>query len=256
MPLSPTERFTDRAEAYARHRPGYPSSVVDVLCQQCGLTRESCIADVAAGTGLLTQIFLENGNPVIAVEPNAAMLAHLATLQMAFPDLSVKSGTAEATGLADRSVNFVMAAQAMHWFDLRKARQEFRRILRPDGWCVVIYNERRRGGDAFHDGYENLLKTYGEGYQEVQNSHLSEAQITAFFEPCSMKRVVLENSQQLDLEGLTGRITSSSYMPTEKDATYPAMLKAIASLFDKAERHGRVRLEYACTVSFGHLQCA
>lgn len=256
MQLSPTERFTDRAATYARHRPGYPRSIIDVLQQECGLTRDSRIADIAAGTGLLTRLFLENGNPVIAVEPNAAMLAHLAKLQTAFPNLSAQSGTAEASGLPDRSVDFVMAAQAMHWFGLEKAREEFQRVLQPDGWCVVIYNERRRGGDAFHSGYESLLETYGTGYHEVQSSHLRESQIAAFFVPCSMKRVMLENSQELDLEGLTGRIVSSSYMPTEKDATYPAMLKAIASLFEHAERDGRVRLEYACAVSFGHLHCA
>jgi SAM-dependent methyltransferase len=256
MQLSPTERFTNRAELYARHRPGYPRSIVDVLHKECGLTSESRIADIAAGTGLLTKIFLEHLNPVIAIEPNAAMLAYLATLQNAFPNLSARSGTAEASGLPDQSVDFIVVGQAMHWFDLEKTREEFKRILQPDGWVVVIYNERRRDGDAFHGGYEDLLETYGANYQEVQSRHLTETMREAFFSPCAMERMVIENAQDLDLEGLTGRIVSSSYMPTDKDATYPAMMKAINSLFEKSERSGKVRLEYACSVSFGHLDCA
>ena len=50
------------------------------------------------------------------------------------------AGTAEETTLGAASVDFVTAAQAAHWFDLRRARAEFCRILRPQGWCVLIWN--------------------------------------------------------------------------------------------------------------------
>ena len=256
MKSSPTERFSDRAEAYARHRPGYPHAILELLQHECMLSEQSRVADIAAGTGLLTKVFLEHGNPVVAIEPNAAMLAHLAGLRAEYPRLSMQAGTAEATGLPDASVDLVTVAQAMHWFDLQKARQEFARILTPGGWCVIVYNERRRNGDAFHDGYEKLLQTYGDDYQEVQGKHLSEEECAAFFQPCGMKRIVLQNSQELELEGLTGRIVSSSYMPTEKDARYPALREAIGALFEENQIAGRVRLEYGCAVSFGHLLCS
>jgi ubiquinone/menaquinone biosynthesis C-methylase UbiE len=256
MKALPTERFSDRAGAYARHRPGYPKAIVELLQRECKLSETSRVADIAAGTGLLTKVFLEHGNTVVAVEPNAAMLAHLSGLQANYPGLSMQSGTAESTGLPDASVDFVTVAQAMHWVDLERARREFARILRSEGWCPIVYNERRRSGDAFHDGYEKLLQTYGVDYQEVQGKHLSQEQCAAFFQPCGMKRVILENSQDLDLEGLTGRIVSSSYMPTEKDPRYPAMQQAIASLFEANQIAGRVRLAYGCAVSFGQLLCS
>jgi len=72
---SPTRRFTSRVDNYRKYRPGYPPEVIPYLVENAGLTPHSVIADVGAGTGLLTQLFLEHGNPVYAVEPNQAMRA-------------------------------------------------------------------------------------------------------------------------------------------------------------------------------------
>jgi predicted RNA methylase len=70
-----TERFSNRVESYRRFRPHYPAAIVDVLRQACGLEASWSVADVAAGTGLLAEVFLENGNPATAVEPNELMRA-------------------------------------------------------------------------------------------------------------------------------------------------------------------------------------
>ena len=254
MPL-PEERFTDRADDYARHRPGYPGGIVGVLQKECGLNSESSIADIAAGTGLLTEVFLNNGNRVQAKEPNAAMLTTLKKLEPVFRGLQCRRGSAEATGLAPASMDFVTVGQAMHWFDLGRTKQEFARILRPGGWCVVVYNERRRAGDAFHEGYEQLLRTYGNDYQEVQDRHLKKESIAGFFHPCNMTRVTMDNVQTLTLDGLRGRIASSSYMPTRESPQYELLQKDIAELFAGSQKDGLVNLGYVCALTFGQLHC-
>ncbi len=253
MESSSTERFTGRVDDYARHRPGYPDEILALLQGECGLTEADLVADVAAGTGLLTQIFLRNGNRVLAIEPNASMRATLENMKRVHGRLACIDGTAEVTKLPDQSADFVTVAQAMHWFDLPKARREFARILQPDGWCVIVYNERRRLGDAFHEGYEALLQMYGSDYCEVQQKHLQQEQIAAFFAPCEVKRTVMDNFQDLDLDGLAGRIASSSYMPTHLDHGYQEMQQEIAKLFERCQQGGRVRLQYQCAVSFGPL---
>src|SRR5579875_1627034 len=118
MPLQPTERFTTRVESYRRFRPRYPDEVVQLLQRECGLKQDDLVADIAAGTGLLTEVFLAAGHWVIAVEPNHAMRAVCASLQPRYARLECVSGTAENTGLASRSVALVVAGQALHWFDL------------------------------------------------------------------------------------------------------------------------------------------
>ena len=253
--LAPEERFTDRVGDYAKHRPRYPRQIIDLLRASCGLNASSRIADIASGTGLLAELFLEYGNQVEAVEPNEAMLSALSALAPRSGLLHTSRGSAEATGLAGGSVDFVTVGQAMHWFNLEKARREFARVLTPEGWCVIVYNERRRGGDTFHDGYEQLLRVHGSDYQAVQSKHLTAEDLSSFFHPCEVTRVEMENFQDLDLDGLRGRIASSSYMPTPDSDRYAALQADTAALFEQSAEGNRVRLEYVCAVSFGHLRC-
>ena len=127
MPASnATSRFSDRVENYVRYRPGYPPEVIQELKSECGLMASHVIADIASGTGIWTRMLLENGNPVFGVEPNAEMREAGERLLAAFPKFTSVAGTAEATTLADQSVDFVTAAQAAHWFDRERARREFR----------------------------------------------------------------------------------------------------------------------------------
>ena len=113
----PTQRFSSRVDNYVRYRPGYPSAVIDLLRKECGLTPNSVIADVASGTGIFTRMLLENGNRVFGVEPNLEMRKAGEEYLAAYPNFTSVAGTAEATTLADHSVDFVTAAQAAHWFD-------------------------------------------------------------------------------------------------------------------------------------------
>lgn len=251
--MRPTERFSTRVEAYREHRPRYPRAILDVLRRECGLTSQTVVADVAAGTGLLSEVFLGNGNAVIAVEPNAPMRAVCEELRAEFPQLRCEDGTAEATGLADASVGMVTVGQAMHWFDLDATRAEFVRILRPGGWCVVVYNHRKMGSDAFHEGYERILVEFGGDYRAVQSRHLTDDKLAGFFAPSEMRCASLPNAQELTLEGLRGRVLSSSYMPQEGDAKYPAMIDVVDTLFEDHARDGVVRMEYETAVCYGAL---
>ncbi|WP_446744615.1 class I SAM-dependent methyltransferase [Silvibacterium acidisoli] len=254
MSIPVTERFSDRVESYRHHRPAYPQGVVTLLAKECSLSEISVIADVAAGTGLLSEVFLKQGFQVTAVEPNAKMRQACADLMPGFPRLSCASGTAEATGLQAESADLVTVAQAMHWFDQPKARAEFVRVLKPQGWCAIVYNHRRRGGDAFHDGYEAILAGFGSDYYQVQERHLSPEQIVSFFSPQSAETAHFGNEQRLDLEALEGRILSSSYMPQPGSEKYASMRQAIEKLFAQNKHDGTVRLEYDCAVTYGRLR--
>lgn len=251
--LNSADRFTGRVENYRHFRPRYPEAVAGLLEAECNLTAASAIADVAAGTGLLAEVFLARGYQVTAVEPNAEMRAVCEALIPQYPNLHCIDGVAEATGLPSHSFDLITVGQALHWFDLKQTRIEFSRILQPGGWCAVIYNERRLSGDEFHDGYEGILREFGIDYETVQRLHLTPARIQDFFAPFKMRRAAFPNTQQLTREALEGRIISSSYMPKPDHARYNAMCAAISGLFEKYQTSGRVQLEYDCAVSYGQL---
>src|SRR5688500_17757753 len=122
--------FTDRVEDYSRARPRYPRGVIELLIRDPGLKPPWVVGDIGAGTGLATELFLEHGNRVFAVEPNDAM-RHEAEGRLGANPLFVSvAGSAEDTTLPTNSLDLVVAAQAFHWFDLHAAGREFRRILR------------------------------------------------------------------------------------------------------------------------------
>jgi ubiquinone/menaquinone biosynthesis C-methylase UbiE len=252
------ERFSSRVDAYREFRPRYPAAVIDLLEQQCSLTPASVIADIGAGTGILAELFLQHGNCVFAVEPNHAMRSACDQLRSQYPKLTCIDGSAEVTTLPDHSVDLITIGQALHWFDLPSARAEFVRILQPGGRCAVIYNERRLGGDPFHDGYERILREFGTDYESVRSKYPQQQKLEEFFRSpkaatAPMQQASFPNAQEFDFKGLLGRILSSSYMPQPGHPRYTAMLHSIEELFSQCQQNERVRLEYDCVVTYGRL---
>jgi SAM-dependent methyltransferase len=162
-----TRRFSSRVQDYQRFRPGYPPGVVELLRNECGLSERSVVADIGSGTGIFSRLLLETGAEVIGVEPNLEMRHAGEEFLAAYPRFQSVAGTAEATGLAESSIDLMTAAQAAHWFGLEQARREFRRTLKPAGWVALIWNDRRQETE-FARKYEALLVEFGTDYLEVR----------------------------------------------------------------------------------------
>ena len=248
----PTQRFSSRVENYVRYRPGYPPAVIELLKNECGITSDAVIADVASGTGIFTRMLLENGNRVLGVEPNAEMRKAGEEFLVAYPHFTSVEGTAEATTLADHSIDVVTAAQAAHWFDRPKARHEFIRILKPGGWTVLLWNERRVDSTPFLREFERLLLRYGTDYQSVRHERTTD-EIETFFGPSPFQVRTFEYLQQFDYPALEGRLLSSSYTPQSDDVAYRPMLQELRRLFDEHQVGGRVAFEYNTLVYYGQL---
>ena len=251
MPASnATSRFSDRVENYIRYRPGYPPQVLETLRQECGLTATHVIADVASGTGIWTKMLLENGNPVYAVEPNADMREAAERLLAEFPRFTSVNGKAEATSLADSSVDFVTAAQAAHWFDRERACSEFSRILKPDGWLVLLWNEREIDSTPFLREYEQLLLSYGTDYQDIRHERTTDA-VNEFYDPAPYQERVFPMRQEFDYAGVEGRLLSSSYAPGPGHPKHEPMLYELRRIFDEHAQGGRAAFDYKTRVYFG-----
>src|SRR6266496_172459 len=249
---NPIERFSNRVEDYVKYRPGYPIEILDPLQSECGLTVESVIADIGSGTGKLSEIFLQNGNHVLAVEPNSAMRLAAERLLGNLERFKSVNGSAESTTLQENSVDFVTAGQAFHWFDQIKTRLEFERILKPGGWVVIIWNERRLDSTPFLRDYEELLLKYGIDYKEVRHENTS-SEIANFFAPGELSVKSFENFQEFDCEGVKGRVSSTSYTPAPGTLTSLRMLEALQEVFLKYAVNNRVVFEYDTRVYLGRL---
>lgn len=245
------QRFSDRVDAYVKYRPGYPAEMLDYLYKAAGLRPNSLVADIGSGTGIFSRLLLERGSGVIGVEPNAAMRTAAIELLGGNPGYTSVDGSAEATGLADASVEGIVCAQSFHWFDRERAKREFQRILRPGGKVALVWNSRRTQGNDFLEQYERLFLTYGTDYVAVSHRNITERELSQFFAPHEMKVERFTNGQRFDFAGLAGRTLSSSYAPAPGHPRHEPMMEALRRLFERSSVDGTVTIEYETEVYVG-----
>jgi SAM-dependent methyltransferase len=251
-----TRRFSDRVEYYIRARPGYPSTLIKFCQDNLRLQSSHQIADIGSGTGILTKLFLQNGNPVFAVEPNPEMRSAAEQSLSEFPGFTSIDGTAENTGLETAGVDFIVAGQAFHWFDRVACRKEFARILRPGGWVVLVWNDRKVETDSFSEAYERINQKYAIDLGRVkrQNITATDAKVlTDFFAPGSYSTATFENRQLLDFEGVKARALSSSYLPLPGQPRCAEMLDELQREFEKSQRDKHVMQLYETKMYYGRL---
>lgn len=253
MPLQvdPKSRFSRRAEYYAAYRPKYPNTLLNCLESHLPFSRRSVIADVGSGTGILTELFLRNGNTVFGIEPNEDMRRVAEANLSDYSGFTSVNGSAESTTLQSNSVDFITAAQSFHWFQFKETRLEFRRILRKNGWVILVWNTRKTS-TPFLQGYEELVNwVAGQKKKRVRHEDLTEAVISQFLGEHLM--VKLHNSQELDLRGMIGRVLSSSYSVLPGEPMHEEFVKKARELFNGYQKNGTVELEYWTEVYAGQL---
>jgi len=249
----PTRRFSDRVAYYVRYRPGYPGELIEFFRNELNLDPSDVVADVGSGTGKLSELFLQAGNVVHGIEPNAEMRAAAEQALRDRPGFHSIDGSAEATGLADASMNVAAAGQAFHWFRIDATRREFRRILRPAGWVVLIWN-RRTGRSPFLSAYEDLLRRLSIDYGVVDHRRMTDSGVLAGFFGCDdYPRTTFPNIQTLDWEGLRGRALSSSYVPLPGQPNHEPLMTELRRIFDAHQQEGVVRFEYETEVYWGRV---
>ncbi|PRA07607.1 MULTISPECIES: class I SAM-dependent methyltransferase [unclassified Paenibacillus] len=251
--MNSEERFTSRVDSYLKYRPSYPKEAINHLYDVVGLDANSNIADIGSGTGIISKLLLERGSYVIAVEPNQAMREAAEQTLKSSPQFQSIAGSAESTGLPDQSVDFIVCAQAFHWFDRSAAQIEFRRILRPGGRVILIWNSRLTHGTPFREEYNQLLHTYGTDYNKVNHKNISQTMLLSFFKEGSMHEMRFRMSQKFNFEGLKGRLLSSSYSPAPGHANYDPMMSELRNLFDKNNQEGIVAFDYETEIFWGEV---
>ncbi len=227
-----TQRFSERAGAYAAHRPGYAPEVIDAMLAGLGDPGALIAADVGAGTGISARALADRGLQVIALEPNAAMRA----AAQPHPRIEWREATALATGLPDKSVDLAAAFQAFHWFANAEAMQELARIARRR---VAIAQYERDERDPVTRTLSELYRRYATDDTEARR--LAALETFAAFPGAQVRRATFYWEQSLDLRELLGTIASASYLPRE--GTPSENLRADACALFAANQHdGRLTI--------------
>lgn len=242
-----TNRFTHRVDDYVKYRPSYSSELIGFLKEKLNINNKTQIADIGSGTGISAKLFLELGATVFGVEPNLKMRTAANIYLKEYSNFLNIDGSGEQTTLESKSIDIIVCAQAFHWFCNEAAKNEFERILKPNGHIVLIWNDRDEN-DAFQADYEHIIQKYSTDYNEVAHKHITDAIIQSFFENRTIEKHSYTYSQSFDFEGLIGRITSSSYMPNKSDANFEAMKNEVRELYQRYEENNQIQFRYTSRV--------
>ncbi|MEI9933844.1 MAG: hypothetical protein WDM71_03135 [Ferruginibacter sp.] len=122
-------------------------------------------------------------------------------------------------------------------------KKEFKRILKPNGIIVFIWNERLVNTE-FEKEYDELIVKYATDYIKIDHRNIDYERIKRFFAPNSCELKIFPNYQDFDFDGLKGRLLSSSYIPQSENNSYDAMITELKDLFNKYEQDNTIRISY------------
>ena len=233
--------FDGKGSFYSNNRPSYPKEFVDYLYGEVGISADSVIADVGAGTGKLTRLLLERGSKVFAVEPNVDMRAFAEAELADFDNFVSVDSFAESTTLDDNSIDFVTVATAFHWFDRQAFRAECKRILRSGGKVIIVYNSRDEESDLVKRFYE-VNEKYCPAFKGFKGSGTmllpeNAGRYNDFFTGGYSTKII-RNDLVYDEQSFIERSLSSSYALRESDANFSEYVNGLREFFQKHSRNG------------------
>lgn len=231
-----TARFGSCAEAYLSARPSYPETLCDLVSELLlgGPSPRRHVVDLGGGTGLFTTLLADLGVQVTAVEPNDAMRRALERAMEGRSNVTIRLGTAEATGIPDKSVDLLTAAQAFHWFDPDATRTEATRILRPTGNSLFVWNTRRTDTPPMAE-LDVLLRRFARDYDAIAHTGAMRLEALARYALArAIRHRAVPHVQRMTRDTFHAWLMSISYLPRAPDV--PAM-RLMAAMDDWFGRH-------------------
>jgi ubiquinone/menaquinone biosynthesis C-methylase UbiE len=237
------ESYYEKTASYSLGRPSYSRDAIDFVVDRLQLLSSMHVADIGAGTGILTRALENRFRYVTPVEPNDEM-------RLALGQIAIK-GTAEETNLPNESVDAIFAAQAFHWFNPALARKEFRRVLKESKPVILLWNDRQAPAESGAEQLDIIMKSLRSDYSPCLEAN--DEAIAQFYERQNVEKREFDNPFQLSKIALVAMVMSRSYAPRKGDAQFGDLLKTLEDLFDHYSSDGLFSLPYKTQVYWGWL---
>lgn len=156
--INPTaaQGFEKAATIYDQARPSYPIEAIDYIKSLSN--KLNIIIDLGAGTGKLTRLLGSlNAEQIIAVEPVSNMRENLKKIPFI---TKVIDGTAEQIPFEDSTIDMILCGQSFHWFSTHSALQEIHRVLKPNGFLVIIANLAGNQNDQWAEKLSDYVDSF------------------------------------------------------------------------------------------------
>ncbi len=239
--------YSTKAKIYHKYRWDYSIEAIQYIHSSAQISQESVIADMGAGTGILTKHFIDIAGKVYAVEPDENMLSILKhNFSCVIP---VHRFAHDIPEIDNKSVDVIIAAQSLHWFDFGKTILEFNRIAKENCLLFSIWNTDITSGN-FSKETVTLMNKYKNS--EIENRQVFN-NLTNYYKEDSIINTSFDSDGELDFETYIGSITSASFMPSEDDESFSALRNDAFYIFQKYKSAGKVQTKIRTNLLYGRL---
>lgn len=248
--------FDNKAALYAANRPGYSPHVLKYLQEDLGYSPTALGADIGCGTGQLTKILAGYFDLLYAVEPNDFMMKECQKRLCNYINIHYIYHCAERTEINNNILDYITVAQAFHLFHNMETLRELKRILKPDGRLIIIYNMKNHSSDLFQKNEEVLLK-HCPLYR--RNFHAMEFEYDSFRDcftedSYQYRYFPNDNTEYLDCDTFVNRTLSASYAIQRGDPSFPVFVKELAAVFADFSVNHKVKMELSTVIYSGRLR--
>lgn len=248
--MDPIDVFSSKAEVYDRYRWSYAPQAIETILTVSGLSTQDTLADIGAGTGILTQQFAGRVSRILAIEPNPEM-HRLAVARLAgIPNCHVLAARAEATAITNQSIDLITVGQAANWFDPGPARREFARILKPGGYLAILrnYGTNKDLGEAI----ERIFPPQRDTGQWMRGKNQPRAYF--FAGQPYQKRIFPLDAIQQTWDAFLGALLTASYAPDPDDPAYPQFEAGARRVFDLFSQDGFIKSQAETELLLGQIK--
>jgi SAM-dependent methyltransferase len=251
--MDSVSRFTTKAERYARYRWGYAPEAIQAIFDITTLSAQAIVADIGAGTGLLTKELVGRVAKIYAVEPNLAMREIVERLLSQQPVFISVDGRSDATTLPDHSIDLIVAGQAIHWFEPHSTLKEFRRILKPEGWLAALFHTR-----IDHPIFEALKPVFSDdnGWDITPSPkpQYGDSHTDYYFGIGSGIKMHYPQTWQESWEEFIGGILSDSHSPDDTHPAFQRFVSAVRQVYDQFTDGGFLQVLGGTDLVLGQLR--
>ena len=133
--MSFKDHFSKQAAGYAKFRPRYPQELFDYLGSIAPSRQVAW--DCGTGNGQAAVRLAAVFDRVIATDASEKQIANAQSHER----VEYRVATADNSGIGSETIDLIMVAQALHWFDLNRFYPEARRVLKNNGvFAASAYN--------------------------------------------------------------------------------------------------------------------
>ncbi len=243
------KKFSGKAEVYQESRPRYPQALYQYFRKHFLMGEGAAVADIGSGTGILTKELLKMGCVVYGVEPNDDMRRTAEKQLASYDGYTSIAAAAEHTTLPDHSMDFVIAAQAFHWFNVAQFHKECYRILKPNAMVALVWNFRDETADIMLEN-KKICEKYCKDFHGFSGGiHNRLEKVDCFFDG-DYQTICFQNPVYYTKEQFIKRNLSSSFSIGSGEDNFDDYCCELANLFDVFSQKETVCILYQTVCYF------